>query len=170
MQVERRWKLFALVASGIAIGVALAGTPAGAHVASWTHNWNAHIKPKADARYLPGGNLPAGKTIRGAYRISGNDQGAGMDLDGTTISFGYTLATAPTGHFIQSGATPPPQCPGNVSNPQAARGHLCVYELSGTNAQSEAIASPITRYGVGLSATSAADGQWVTVGTWAVRS
>lgn len=37
---DRRWKVVALLAAGIAIGVVMVGTPAGAHVAGWTHNWN----------------------------------------------------------------------------------------------------------------------------------
>jgi hypothetical protein len=30
-------------------------------------------------RFFPGGNLPRGKTIRGVYRLRGNDQGMGAD-------------------------------------------------------------------------------------------
>jgi hypothetical protein len=52
MKKERRWKLVALLAAGIAIGVVMVGTPAGAHVGgSVSHLWNQHIKPKTDARY-----------------------------------------------------------------------------------------------------------------------
>lgn len=51
MRKERRWKLVALLAAGIAIGVVLTATPATGHVAGWAHNWNKHIKPKADKRY-----------------------------------------------------------------------------------------------------------------------
>jgi hypothetical protein len=166
----RRSKLVALLSAGMAIGIALAGTPAGAHVASWAHNWTAHIRPKADPRYLPGGNLPSGKTIRGVFRMSGNDQGAGLDFGASQISFGWTLRSAPTAHFVAAGATPPAQCPGSPSNPQAAPGHLCVYELNAANAQSRAVTSPLSRFGFGLTASSVADGTWVSLGTWAVRS
>ena len=48
---ERRWKVVALLATGIMIGVVMAGTPAGAHVSGWAHNWSKHIRPKADKRY-----------------------------------------------------------------------------------------------------------------------
>jgi hypothetical protein len=47
MRRNLRWKVVALLAAGIAIGVVMVGTPAGAHVSSWAHNWNKHIKPKA---------------------------------------------------------------------------------------------------------------------------
>jgi hypothetical protein len=166
----RRWKAVALLATGMAIGLLTAGSPVGAHVASWTHNWTAHIRPKADARYLPGPNLPQGKTIRGVFRIAGNDQGTGTDLGAAQISFGWTLKSAPTAHFVLAGAAPPAQCPGTPSSPQAAPGHLCVYELNASNAQTRNIASPSSRFGFGLTASSVADGAWVSLGTWAVRS
>jgi hypothetical protein len=51
MRKERRWKLVALLAIGMAIGVVMVGTPAGAHVSGWAHNWKKHVKPKADKRY-----------------------------------------------------------------------------------------------------------------------
>ncbi|MGH3040306.1 MAG: hypothetical protein ACRDNG_00935 [Gaiellaceae bacterium] len=51
MRRERRWRLVALLATGIALGVVMTGTPAGAHVASWAHNWKKHIKPRTDAHY-----------------------------------------------------------------------------------------------------------------------
>jgi hypothetical protein len=175
-----RWKVVALLAAGIAIGIVMLGTPAGAHVAGWTHNWNKHVKPKtdaryhtkaaSDARYLPGGNLARGRTIRGAYRVTGNDQIPGLDLDGNGISFGYTLASAPMPHFVGAGQDPPAPCPGTASNPQAAPGHLCVYELSASNVQTVAIGNPLSRYGVTLLGQSINDGTWVTLGTWAVTA
>jgi hypothetical protein len=48
----RRWRTAALLATGIAIGVAMTATPVSAHIGtSVTHLWNAHIKPLTDARY-----------------------------------------------------------------------------------------------------------------------
>ena len=50
---ERRWKLVALLAAGVAIGVMMVGTPAGAHIGnSVSHLWNQHLRPKADKRYV----------------------------------------------------------------------------------------------------------------------
>jgi hypothetical protein len=141
------------------------GTPAGAHVSGWSHNWKKHVRPKADARYLPGGTLPSGRTIRGVYRMAGT----GTTIGGTEISFGWALASTPTAHFIAAGDPHPAECPGTASNPQAARGHLCVYQLSG-GAIGQGIATPQSRFGFGLTASGPAAGNWVTVGTWAVRS
>jgi hypothetical protein len=48
----RRWRAVALVATGIAVGVAMTATPVVGHITgSVAHLWNAHIKPKTDARY-----------------------------------------------------------------------------------------------------------------------
>jgi hypothetical protein len=44
----RRRRSIALLAVGVAIGVIVMGTPAGAHVSGWAHNWKKHIKPRVD--------------------------------------------------------------------------------------------------------------------------
>jgi hypothetical protein len=52
MQKNKRWAAVALLAAGIAIGVVIVATPAGAHVGgSVKHLWN-HLKPRADQRYV----------------------------------------------------------------------------------------------------------------------
>jgi hypothetical protein len=48
----RRWRAAALLATGVAIGVAMTATPVSGHIGnSVTHLWNAHLKSKTDARY-----------------------------------------------------------------------------------------------------------------------
>ena len=49
---NRRWRLAAVLAAGVAIGIAIAATPAASHIGTVTHLWNHHIKPKADVRYV----------------------------------------------------------------------------------------------------------------------
>jgi hypothetical protein len=51
MRRERLWKVVALVATSMTVGTVMVGTPAGAHVAGWAHNWTEHIRPRTDARY-----------------------------------------------------------------------------------------------------------------------
>jgi hypothetical protein len=75
---ERRWKLVALLAVGVAIGVLMGATPAVGHVAGWVHNWNKHIKPRTDARYYKKGQAEAryvnvGETAANAHRLDGFD-------------------------------------------------------------------------------------------------
>ncbi len=48
----RRFRWVAVLAIGIAIGVAMMATPVSGDVGnSVTHLWNAHLKSKTDARY-----------------------------------------------------------------------------------------------------------------------
>jgi hypothetical protein len=48
---RQRWRMVAVLAAGVAVGIAIVATPAASHIGSVTHLWNHHIKPKADARY-----------------------------------------------------------------------------------------------------------------------
>lgn len=177
MKTERRWKVVALLAAGIAVGVVMVGTPAGAHVSGWTHNWNQHIKPKADKRYLPGGAITGGRTLRGTFSIDGTATAAGQQ-GSDSISFGWTLASAPVPHFIAAGTSPPADCPGTVANPKARKGHLCVYEADNTNVGARTVydmttylGSKADKYGFGVYMYGAvAAGFYTSHGTWAVQT
>lgn len=177
MNKERRWKVVALLAAGMAVGIVMVGTPAGAHVSSWAHNWNKHIKPRADERYLPGGTLPAGKTLRGTFSIDGTATAAGQQ-NSDSISFGWTLASAPVPHFIAVGTAPPAACPGTAANPRATKGHLCVYEAGNQNVGSRVVYDTTTysadqadKYGFGVYMYGAVGaGFYTSHGTWAVKT
>jgi hypothetical protein len=73
---------------------------------------------------------PAGVTLRGNYALS---QIGTTNFAVDAISFTLRLSAPPVAHYINVGAASPPECPGTVTNPQAAAGHLCVYEANGTN-------------------------------------
>lgn len=171
MKVGRR-KMVALLATGLMIGVIMVATPAGATM-NWDNIWNNHLKPKADARYV---KKSAIKTIQGNY--AAGLQAANTDDDGwDSISFGFELAAAPQEHFIPAGGAAPPQCPGSAVNPQAAPGHLCVYESVDFNRGSVVIFSGTTgwtdeasKWGAGLWLIPAAAGNAYSYGTWAVTA
>jgi hypothetical protein len=125
---------------------------------------------------FPDGNLPSGKTIRGNYSMSGIT-GSANNIVTDSISFGFTLASAPTAHFIQNGTTPPAECPGTATNPQADAGHLCVYEGHIENVGARNVTSPIgsdgqaTRWGAAVFAIPGGGaGRVWSEGTWAVTS
>jgi hypothetical protein len=99
------------------------------------------------------------------------------DLGTAAIAFGFTLSSAPTPHFIAQSTSPPAECPGSAAAPQAAAGHLCVYEGTDVNAMGQVIVNPVTNgepettpYGAAVHAQSAGDGIWVTGGAWAVTA
>lgn len=116
--------------------------------------------------------LPAGVTVRGRY-VARFTAGAGAELGGADISFGFALTAKPVPHFVARGAVPPVECPGNATSPQAIAGHLCVYEGTATNRQDVGItdvaSDPGTEtFGAGIIFNSSAAGQSVTSGSWAV--
>jgi len=134
---------------------------------------------KGDQGPFPSGNLPAGKTIRGTYALGA---GAADSYAWDSISFGFVLSAAPIPHWIPAAGPIPAECPGTASNPQAAPGHLCVYERPGGfgNVGSRQIYDPSapggsgnlsSRYGAGLfmERGGLAEDFW-SYGTWAVTS
>jgi hypothetical protein len=126
---ERGWKAVALLATGMVIGVLLVGSPVGAHVASWTHNWNTHIRPRADARYERPIVKP-GETIRGTI--------GGQVETSSTGEWGFNASlprAAPVplddAHVVINGFDEPiPVCTGTAANPTAPPGYVCIYPYS----------------------------------------
>ena len=76
--------------------------------------------------------LQPGKTLRGNYMTAGDNHGTNH----SAVSFGFRLSAAPTVNYITVGSPPPAACPGSVTDPQAAPGNLCVYELQAINVTS----------------------------------
>jgi hypothetical protein len=124
---------------------------------------------------FPDGDAPSGKTFRGAFAVRGVE--ISVDPAYSNISFSFTLASAPTTHYINEGVAPPAQCPGTVTNPQAQAGHLCVYEQDGSNLGTRALFDPTTgtngqasRYGAVIFARALGAGTFYAWGTWAVTA
>ena len=92
----RRWRVTAILALGVVIGIVVAGTPAGAHIGTVTHLWNHHIKPKADVRYANA--VPGTDKANNANKVDGIDstrlRSAGRSALGTSFnSVGTTEET-----------------------------------------------------------------------------
>jgi hypothetical protein len=125
---------------------------------------------------FPEGNIPPGKTLRGTYAVG--VPSLDMDFIATEISFGFQLASAPTAHIIPSATAPPAECPGTSINPQAAPGHLCVYEAVGGNRNNLRVFNPAdggggaSRWGaaVAFDVGGPSTGNTFSYGTWAVTS
>jgi hypothetical protein len=112
--------------------------------------------------------LPTGKTVKGAYYQIFTATAASQFM-GAFISYVYKPAATPTVHVI-SGATTNSNCPGTLADPQAASGHLCIYQddphTVNTSGAVATFAPQST--GIGLFATSAAAGTAQIAGTWAL--
>ena len=119
--------------------------------------------------------LPSGKTLRGHYIARSTAYGSSAH-GADSISFGFPLASAPTPHFVQLGSPAPSECPGSVDAPQAAAGHLCVYEGQRQDVGNVLVCAvtscpSATRYGAAVKVTSmSVTGVFVSSGTWAVTA
>jgi hypothetical protein len=91
----RRWRATALLAVGVVIGVSMMATPAGGHVAGWVHNWNVHIKPRADVRYVN-----VGEGVARPARISSTGNIA-LPVGTTTVE----SLSLPAGKYLVLGRT-----------------------------------------------------------------
>ena len=124
-----------------------------------------------------GANAGSGGLMRGTFSTAGDAAGLAGTWNMTAIVWPVPLASAPVGHIIPTGGPVPAGCSGSVSAPAASPGHLCLFVGGSSNISTQVLCNPITdvcggpsRFGVGLEAFSAADGQWWTQGTWAVRA
>jgi hypothetical protein len=120
--------------------------------------------------------LPAGKTVRGQWGILDTGTASGQ-LHSATISFPFRLAARPAAHIIAFGAPLPAGCAGDLTNPGAAPGHLCVFEAEQYNTNAPSICSwqHLVCYdgfggtdGFAILATSTGTGLVETDGSWAV--
>jgi hypothetical protein len=125
---------------------------------------------------LGNGVLPSGNTLRGVFAPGGTAADADS-LAQESISFGFTTAGFPTVHYIPSGTSPPPECPGTKTQPEAAPGHLCLYEAHAGNVSAICVFNPITNAcgeaavrGFGVAITAAASGDFWLQGSWAVTA
>ena len=127
---------------------------------------------------FPDGDLPAGKTLRGAW-ASGGVATAAIQYAWDNISFGFRFASAPRAHIRPVGAAATGECPGSVAAPEAAAGQLCVYTQVSLNVIQTLLCDPASnvcgsntqnRYGTTVRATSNAAGIFYAWGTWAATS
>ena len=121
--------------------------------------------------------LPAGQAVRGDYASSAIATAVDQRILGS-VQFGFQLpgALGPANvHFIEAGAPVPAGCAGTALSPDAAAGHLCVFERASFNrvVRGVFLSSGTTgsdRTGAITSITSAAAGESFSTGTWAVRA
>jgi len=121
----------------------------------------------------------SGTTLRGTFAVRDAASAGGEEIQ-QGLSFGLTLASAPTVHYINFGGAVPAGCAGNASTPEASPGNLCIFEGDAplnstvrgefnpsTAAGADNEASP---YGFAVFAQSAAAGAYRIRGSWAVTA
>jgi collagen triple helix repeat protein len=132
------------------------------------------------AKGIPGPfveTLPSGKSEKGVYAVAGTagDTGEGF---AAAISFGIPLPTAPTVIYIAPGDPTPEGCSGDVGNPLAAPGNLCVFRSFEVNAAGIGLwdyaagggADSASAFGSTVLIFSDGRGQVQAEGSWAVTS
>ena len=122
--------------------------------------------------------LTAGKTIRGNWSVWEHGVSAGL-YTVAGIDFAFRLPTPPVPHYLNAGAPATAECPGSVTNPQAAPGHLCVYESGQANATQRRTCDPelsgcvfasSNREGIGVAISATAAGTVWAIGSWAATA
>jgi hypothetical protein len=184
MEKRKSWlrgvRGISLVVVGIFLGATLL-TPAVAHVTDSIAHLFSHTdqryykKVTANARFLPGATVPAGRTIRGTFT---QRSGPGT-YHLANYEFGGRMAGDITPHFIHVGDSPPAGCPGTAANPKANSGHLCLYATAETNISALTCAFNIefyscpgtdrTGFGLAIYATNAGS-SFEASGRWAVKA
>jgi hypothetical protein len=104
--------------------------------------------------------LPSGKTIKGAFYFKSTTT--------NTSSFVFSLPSVPIVHVRSFGAAATPECPGTAAAPQAAPGHLCLYQSNNSAVSACVFATDdptssctsATKFGFGGSASGDMQGQW----------
>jgi hypothetical protein len=117
-------------------------------------------------------SLPSGQTLRGGFGGSQSVPASGNAS--ADITFLVPLAFNPTVRIVQINTTPPAQCPGTATNPQAVAGNLCVFvgtaNAIGTVSRYGMAGQNDFRFGVVVFAPSPSGGNADIAGTWAVTA
>ena len=166
-----------LVGAGAVLVTPVANAVSGIN---WGHIWKTQIKPRADKRYYTKAQAkkkfaPYPKLIRGTYSLNGVATATSQELS-DNISWGFTLKTLPTVHYIHVGDSLPTGCSGSAATPNASPGNLCIFEVQDVNINvsgyfsDQGFYSTSSLFGVSAYAQSAGAGNVFVYGTWALRT
>jgi hypothetical protein len=145
---------------------------------------------------FPEGDLPAGKTLRGTYGLTGanswnhehdshshpcsgaipscivgpsgpsSTETQPAEPGFTGISYGFQLAATPVAHVVPLGQQPPAGCQGSAPNPGADQGHLCIFQAQTVRGDLSVLET--TRWGAILRLDPNAPGSGLDAFSWGV--
>ncbi len=127
---------------------------------------------------VPGGVIPSGRTVTGTYGVWYTATALNQ-IGLASFSFGSSLTAAPQASLIPAGGAPTPNCTGSAADPDAAPGHLCVYEQINANTNLQCVvrlapfmacADRAVPFGAGVLVRSTGAGTTYSLGTWAVTA
>ena len=111
----------------------------------------------------------SGTLIRGAYGASGKAT-AGGEVVRSVPSYPVPVTAPTTSEIVSEGGLPTTNCPGNVDEPDALPGVLCLYEYVGVNS-TVIVDAPAgagsMQYGWVAQISADAAGDYQSRGTWA---
>jgi Collagen triple helix repeat (20 copies) len=94
-------------------------------------------------------HLPSGKTLKGDWSVDQTVSEA--VIVGGSASFGIPLGEAPEAIYIKESEATPTGCTGEVEEPGAEKGHLCVFAAEENNTKAEFGLPKVCALGQGLS-------------------
>jgi hypothetical protein len=143
---------------------------------------------KEGSPWTAGGTLPKGKSLTGEWNVYTVATAADQNAI-NSVSFALPLSEAPTVHYIREKEAPPSGCTGNVKEPGAEEGNLCIFTGVEENSLDEylpGLALPFicrweegngscaddvaSRFGFGIKAFAEAEGPVDLAGTWVVTA
>jgi hypothetical protein len=131
-------------------------------------------KGKEGSPWTASGTLPEGQTLTGFYSGTGYSESEETGRALASASFALPLVALfkqGSVSYIKEGESLPEGCTGNVHQPGAAPGHLCIFAEDEVNVTANTrIQIESSTFGFILTAISATKGQMVLTGSWAVTA
>jgi hypothetical protein len=133
---------------------------------------------KEGSPWTAGGVLPEGQTLKGYWAGAGFGEAAfpeaGVGQALAAVSFALPLSAAPISHYVKEEEATPSGCTGNVHEPGAQPGNLCVFAETEVNVGTSGVDKPkvseVSSEGFVVNALTAAKGRIAIAGKWAVAA
>jgi hypothetical protein len=113
--------------------------------------------------------LPKGKTMRGMWSVVVGGVNAEAPSGAGTISFPFALPSSPQAVYVKEEGEHEEECPGSSTEPEAAEGILCIYQIFAFDKPGNFAQAPNTTFGAIPLFIGGEDGG-VVGGSWAATA